>query len=185
MASPVSVRYFILGLVNRQPMSGYDIKCFLKNLSWLIDSPSFGSLYPALHALLENGLATVEVIPREDKPPRKTYSITDAGREVLLGWMNQPIGSGASLKAFLMRLILADNLSHADLIAHLQQRRAQVTAHQLALEQAAGAVDADANLGERLTLDYGLTVATAELAWLDSALARLSQQPVPAEAVRS
>jgi len=183
MASAVSVRHFILGLLTQQPMSGYDIKCFLKSLSWLIDSPSFGSLYPALHALLENGLVTVEVIPRQDKPPRKIYDITEAGRQVLQEWIDQPVASGASLKAFLMRLTLASNLSHASLVAHLQRRCAQVTAHQLALEQAAKTMDESVDLGERLALGYGLALAAAELTWLDSTLDRLSHQPLVVKVV--
>ena len=81
MASAVNIRRFILGLLARQPMSGYDIKRFLKSLSWLIDSPSFGSLYPTLHALLRDGLTTVEVVLSQDRPPRKTYTVTDAGRQ--------------------------------------------------------------------------------------------------------
>jgi len=181
MASPVSIRYFILGLLTRQPMSGYDIKRFLKSLAWLVDSPSFGSLYPALHSLLENGLVTVEVVPRNDKPPRKIYTITEAGGQALREWVDQPIGSGVSLKAFVMRLILANNLSQAGLIAHLQQRRAQVATHRGALERAAKAMDERIDVGERLVLDYGLAVATAELAWLDSTLARFSQPPSPVE----
>jgi PadR family transcriptional regulator AphA len=181
MASAVSIRHFILGLLNRQPMSGYDVKRFLKGLSWLMDSPSFGSLYPALHTLLESGLVTVEVVARQDKPPRKIYSITEAGRQVLQEWMAQPIGSGVSLKAFLMRLILASNLSQAGLVAHLEQRRSQVADHQLDLEQAAGAMDESMDLGERLALEYGLAVAAAELDWLDGTLAQLPQrQPVEA-----
>jgi DNA-binding PadR family transcriptional regulator len=176
MASAVSIRHFILGLLTRQPMSGYDIKRFLKSLSWLIDSPSFGSLYPALHALLEDDLVTVEILSRQDKPPRKIYTITEKGRQVLQEWMDRPVAPGASLKAFVMRLILASNLSHAGLIAHLQQRRAQVAAHQLALEQTAQAMDDDMDLGERLALDYGLAVAAAELAWLDHTLAWSSQR---------
>jgi PadR family transcriptional regulator AphA len=171
MANTISIRQFILGLLTRQPMSGYDIKRFLKNLSWLIDSPSFGSLYPALHALLEDSLVTVEVIPQQDKPPRKIYTITDAGRETLQEWVGQPVASGASLKAFLMRLLLVSNLSQADLVAHLEQRRAQVATH---LQQTAEAMKEDSNLGERLALDYGLAVANAELAWLDNALSQLS-----------
>jgi PadR family transcriptional regulator AphA len=182
MASAVSIRHFILGLLNRQPMSGYDIKSFLKSLSWLIDSPSFGSLYPALHALLENGLVTVEVVSRQDKPPRKIYSITESGRQVLQEWLGQPIGSGVSLKAFLMRLVLASNLSQAGLVAYLEQRRTQVAAHQLDLEQTAGVMDEGMDLGERLALEYGLAVAAAELGWLESTLARQSQQPPSAEA---
>ena len=179
MASATSIRHFVLGLLTRQPMSGYDIKCFLKSLSWLIDSPSFGSLYPALHALFENGLVTVEVIPRQDKPPRKIYSITEAGQQALQEWMDQPIASDASLKAFVMRLTLASNLSHADLIAHLQQRYAQVATHQLALEQTAKTMDESMDLGERLALDYGLAVATAELAWLDGILATYTGETRP------
>lgn len=174
MAGVVSIRHFILGLLARQPMSGYDIKRFLKSLSWLIESPSFGSLYPALHALLEDGLVTVQVSPRQDKPPRKVYSVTEAGRRALGEWVDEPLAPDASLKAFVMRLILASNLSRAGLIAHLQQRRAQVADHQLALEQAAAGMREKEELGDRLALDYSLAVAYAELAWLDSTLAQLS-----------
>ena len=182
MANNVSTRYIILGLLTRQPMSGYDIKQFLKQLSWLVDSPSFGSLYPALHALLEDTLVTVEVIPRQDKPPRKIHTIAEAGRQVLQEWLDQPVASGVSMKTFLMRLILVSNLSHAGLIAHLQQRHAQVSAHQLALERDVKTMDEGIDLGDRLVLGYGLTVATAELAWLDRTLAHLSQSP-PVEVV--
>jgi PadR family transcriptional regulator AphA len=156
-------------------MSGYDIKRFLKRQSWLIDGPSFGSLYPALHSLLENGLVTVEVIPRDNKPPRKIYTITETGRQVLGEWMDQPMSSGISLKAFLMRLILASNLSSEQLITLLEQRQAQVSAHQLALEENAGGMDEGADLGDRLALEYGLAVASAELAWLDRTMKGMSQ----------
>jgi DNA-binding PadR family transcriptional regulator len=162
-------------------MSGYDIKCFLNGLSWLIDSPSFGSLYPALHALLEDGLVTVEVIPQQDKPPRKIYSITDVGKQTLQEWVRQPVASDASLKAFLMRLILANNLSRPDLVALLEQRHTQVSGH---LQQTAEAIEEDTDLGERLALGYGVAVANAELTWLDKALGRLSQDAVPTEVVR-
>ena len=63
MASTKDIRHFILGLLTQQPMSGYGIKRSLKSLSWLIDSPSFGSIYPALRTLQEDGLVTVEVAP--------------------------------------------------------------------------------------------------------------------------
>jgi predicted Zn-dependent protease len=101
---------------------------------------------------------------------------------VLQEWIDQPVAPGVSLKAFLMRLILASNLSRAGLVAHLQQRRAQVAAHQLDLKQTARVMDDGIDLGERLALEYGLAVATAELTWLDRALDQLSRHPLPAEA---
>jgi PadR family transcriptional regulator AphA len=172
----MSFRYFILGLLTRQPMSGYDVKRFLRHLDWLIDSPSFGSVYPALHTLLKDGLVTVKVIPNEDRPARKVYSATAAGRRALQSWISEPRDSGGSLRAFLMRLMLADSLSHTDLVAYLQQRRSQVALHRTALEQAFRAQDQTVRQRQDLAFDFGLTAATAELVWLDSTLERLSQE---------
>ncbi len=184
MARAVSIRHLILGLLTKQPMSGYDIKRFLKSLSWLIDSPSFGSIYPTLRALREDGLVTVEVVPRQGKPRRKIYTITEAGRQALREWVDRPVALDASLKTFVMRLILATNLSHTGLIAHLQQRRSQVAAHRATLKRIAEALDGTRDSGQRLTFGYGLTLATAELDWLDSTLEQLSQQPLPVEVVK-
>jgi len=182
MASTKGIRHFILGLLTQQSMSGYDIKRFLDRLSWLIDVPSLGSLYPSLHALLRDGLVTMEVVASQDRPSRKIYSITEAGEEALRAWLNRPTGSNASLKKFVMRLALAGQLSQVGLLAHLEQRRTRVVAQKMTLEQAIEAEDEGAGFRERLVLDYGLSLAAAELAWLDSTLARLSQPSPSVEA---
>jgi PadR family transcriptional regulator AphA len=180
-AGAVSLRYFVLGLLAQQPMSGYDIRRFLKSLGWLIGSPSSGSLYPILRALLEEDLATMETIPGLDKPPRKIYTITEAGKQVLREWIDQPAVSKAPLKAFVMRLLLADNFSPAGLRAHLEQRRLQVAAHHDALHQTIETSQEKAEFGQFLAVDYGLALATAELSWLDHTLGELSRRPLPQE----
>jgi len=185
MTGTMSTRHFILGLLSQQPMSGYDIKRFLESLSWLIDSPSFGTLYPALHALLDDGMVTVRVVPGEGKPPRKIYSSTEAGRLALREWMDQPVNADTSLKTFVMRLTLAGCLPSRNLTAYLEQRRAQVAANHSALEQSAELMDEDLDVGERLTLGYALCLATAELNWLDRTLARLPQSTLHIEAVEN
>ncbi len=171
----VGLRYVILGLLARQPMSGYDVKRRLKSLDWLVGSPSSGSLYPVLRALLEEGLVDVEVIPGLDKPPRKIYRLSEAGRQALLAWTNELVAADASLKGFVLRLLLAGCLPLPRLIEHLQQRRNQVRAHQAALEQAAGGGREGGEPGSWLALDYGLALAQAELAWLEATLHRLSE----------
>jgi PadR family transcriptional regulator AphA len=185
MAGTKGIRHLVLGLLTQQPMSGYDIKRFLKSLSWLIDVPSLGSLYPCLHALLQDGLATMEVAARQDRPPRKICTITEAGEEALQAWLSQPAESNVSLKKFVLRLILAGQLSQVGLLAHLEQRRARIAAQKIALEQAVEVKGENTDLGERLMLDYSLSLASAELAWLDSTLARLSQPSLFAEAAES
>jgi PadR family transcriptional regulator AphA len=179
----VSLRYFVLGLLTQQPMSGYDIKCSLKRLSWLIGNPSGGSLYPVLRVLRQEDLATVETAPGLSRPPKKIYSITETGHQALQAWMEQPVPANAPLRAFVMRLLLADCHSPARLSVHLQQRRTQVATRHASL---AGGLETDRmlNRGQQLALDYGLALATAELAWLDTALDRLREQPLPEEGVQ-
>jgi PadR family transcriptional regulator AphA len=180
----MNFRLFILGLLTQQAMSGYDIKCVLKRLGWLVGNPSFGSIYTNLHALLKDGLVTVKVIANPHKPVRKVYSIAEPGRQVLQKWVNDTVTSKASLKTFVMNLILAGVLSPAALIAHLQQRRDQIVAHQAVLEQTTRELDEEIDLRKYLVKEYGLALAAAELAWLDSTLDRLTHQPLPMEETR-
>ena len=176
-------RHFILGLLSQQPMSGYDIKQYLECMGWLVGNPSFGAIYPALHALLEDGLVTLEIISYENKPPRKIYSITTAGEFALKEWIHQPLFSGASSRAFVMRLLLATQLSHEGLLAHLRQRHHQVTEQQAALKRTIGKTDPPTDLGQRLAFDYGMAVASTELDWLEDLIAALEAQYAPKELV--
>jgi PadR family transcriptional regulator AphA len=165
-------------------MSGYDVKRILDSLSWLIGNPSFGSLYPALHALLEDGLVAVEVQPQPGKPDRKIYTITEAGHQTLAEWASQSVDGDASLRGFTMRLLLAGTFSRQTLQEHLVQRRAQVAEQRVALEQAARNESEVTTLKQHLAVDYGLALADAELAWLDGVLSQLTrsdQQPVAVE----
>jgi PadR family transcriptional regulator AphA len=158
-------------------MSGYDIKQTMKRLGWLLGSPSFGAIYPALHALLEDELVTVEVQARSDRPPRKTYSLTESGIEALQAWVAQPDSSNGNIRAFVMRLILVGNHDKSGLAAHLRQRREAVAAHRIALETAHDGQPDENGLGQRLATEYGLATASAEIDWLDATLARLSVDP--------
>jgi len=184
MARAVSIRHLILGLLTQQPMSGYDIKRFLESLGWLVDSPSFGSIYPALRALQEDSLVAMKEVLRQGKKPRKIYTITEAGVQALGEWVDQSTSPDGSLRTFLMRLILAGSFSHSGLITHLQQRRSQTADHYATLKQITRALDETADSGQRLAFDYGLALASVELAWLDSKLDLLSRQSLPVEIVK-
>jgi DNA-binding PadR family transcriptional regulator len=170
----IRFRFLILGLLSQQPMSGYDIKRFLEDLSWLIGNVSFGGLYPVLHALLDDGMVTVDVVPGDGKPSRKIYTITEIGRGVLKEWAERPVASDVSLKAFAMCLILAGSFSHAGLVARLEQRRTQVLEHEATLVKALEGLDQGEDLGQSLALEYGLAIADAESAWLNRILGQLS-----------
>jgi DNA-binding PadR family transcriptional regulator len=173
----MNYRYFVLGLLAQQPMSGYDIKRCFESFGWLIHSPSFGSLYPALHALQEDGCLTMQVVEGESGLSRKVYTITEAGRQALEKWVHESMEAGTSLKTFLMHLMVADNISREALLTHLEQRRSQLSDYQTALEQAGDATGGNGDLGGRLALDYGRVMAAAETVWLERKLAQLCRPP--------
>jgi DNA-binding PadR family transcriptional regulator len=182
----MSLRYLALGLLTQQPMAGYDIKRRLKPLAWLIGSPSFGNLYPILRSLLQENLVTVEVQLRQDKPPRKIYTITEAGQQALQTWTEQPATPRTTvLKTFVMRLVLAGHFTRSSLIGYLRQRRAQVSDYHTALDASIQELRESTDLEHRLASDYGLAMANAELRWLDDVLIHLSGEPTPEEVQES
>jgi DNA-binding PadR family transcriptional regulator len=180
----VNFRYFVLGLLHEQPMSGYDIKRLLERLNGLIGSSSFGHIYPTLHTLLEEEWVTVNVVTHENRPPRKVYTIKQQGRTALQEWLEQPFPSSPSQKALVMRLILAQGLPQRGLRAHLRQRHAHVAAHRDALKELSGEPE-QVGRGWQMALDYGLAVADAELGWLDRALDQTPEEPFPEEVVET
>jgi hypothetical protein len=127
--------------------------------------------------LREEGLVTVEIVPGVDRPPRKIYSIEEAGQQALQAWIEQPISSELALKAFVMRLLLAGNFPPASLAAYLRQRRTQVATQRADLVRMTETLHTGTDLGLNLALNYGLELASAEMAWLDSTLAGLSNGP--------
>jgi PadR family transcriptional regulator, regulatory protein AphA len=176
----MTTKYVILGLLAQGPMSGYDIKGVFKNLDWMIDSPSYGTLYPTLHALLEEGFVSMDVEPGQGTPSRKIYTLTPDGHKILRAWLTDAALPESSIRAFARQLILADSLSPDELREHLKRRRAQVSRYVQADDDGSpedqgdeGKQEPAVTLGKRLVNDYGLAIAQAELAWLDVQLEAL------------
>lgn len=71
------VRTAVLSLLSERPMHGYQIINEIAERSGGSWKPSAGSVYPTLQLLADEGL-----IEAEEQNGRKTYSLTDAGRDV-------------------------------------------------------------------------------------------------------
>jgi len=164
----------ILWELDREEMNGQQIAEKIAQRRGTKPTP--GTIYPALHALLKDDLVTVEVVPHPSKPPRKVYTITEAGRQALEEWDARPPPSSIGLRSFIMHLILAGDSAQAGLAAHLRQRRESVVAHHSDLEQAVEELGEQVSSGERAAIEYGLAIASAELAWLEGKLGQLSTE---------
>jgi hypothetical protein len=74
------VRSAVLALLAERPMHGYQIIREIEERSGGSWKPSAGSVYPTLQLLADEGL-----IRAEESNGRKIYSLTDAGREDVVG----------------------------------------------------------------------------------------------------
>ncbi|HEX6117633.1 MAG TPA: PadR family transcriptional regulator [Solirubrobacterales bacterium] len=91
MASPSlsNTAYVILGLLDAEPRSGYEIKQTVDNSTRFFWAASYGQIYPELRRLRKAGLVESE---RDDAGARKrtVHRLTPAGRDALRAWLAEP-----------------------------------------------------------------------------------------------
>lgn len=81
-----TLEYIVLGLVSLEPQSGYSISSFFEDgsYSW---SASPGSIYPMLKRLEKQSVIVGELEMEYETRPRKVYTLTDRGGELLDEWL--------------------------------------------------------------------------------------------------
>lgn len=85
-------RFFILCVLHRRPMHGYEIAREVERVTKGCCSPAEGTIYPVLREFEQAGLVTVEAATVRGRP-RKVYTLTAQGRQAF------DIGSSAWMEA--------------------------------------------------------------------------------------
>lgn len=128
-----TLRYAILGLLNRKAMTGYDLsKEFQTSLAEFWHA-KHSQIYPELKALAEDGLITFQTEITGTVLEKKVYSITQAGKAEFLQWER----SKSKIKQlpkdeFKLRLFFSDSLPKE---AQIQLLTNHLEQHQERLEQ--------------------------------------------------
>ncbi len=83
----ITLSYALLGLLARQPLSGYDLAQYMKKRVAPMWSALPSQIYPELARLEKQGMVTYRVVEQQDhRPDKKVYEITETGREALRRW---------------------------------------------------------------------------------------------------
>ncbi len=165
----MNVPLTLLGLLDREPSHGYDLKREYDSYFGRGKPLPFGQVYSTLGRLARDG----KVLPREVEPgagpERKRYAITEVGRGEVEAWLSQPIEPEPHLQTELfakvvLSLMLGRSAEHyldVQRSAHLQRMR-ELTE----LKRNGAVVDA-------LLADHGLFHLEADLRWIDLTVARI------------
>ena len=80
----MNTKELLLSVLMSGPATGYDIKKIMEqDISELLDV-SLSNLYPALNELAVEGLVTFEKVEQDNRPNKKVYELTEAGRKACL-----------------------------------------------------------------------------------------------------
>jgi DNA-binding PadR family transcriptional regulator len=165
----MSVPLTLLGLLEREPSHGYDLKRDYDAYFGRGKPLSFGQVYATLGRLARDGKVVAGAAEAGDGPDRKRYVITEAGVSEFETWLTEPVEAEPHLQTVLFaKVVLALMLDRpaAEYLdtqrgAHLQRMR-ELTE----LKQSGSLVDA-------LLADHGLFHLEADLRWMDLTAARL------------
>lgn len=123
--SPSTLEHAILGMLSGPPRSGYDVRrAFLIHLRYYSDSP--GTIYPALRRLEARGWIEPALTSETgtDNRSRRPFTLTPAGRQELMSWLEQPFAPGdiseRLSELFLRFTYMGTNVPRANTIAFLR-----------------------------------------------------------------
>lgn len=166
----MNVRTLCLSILHEREASGYEIRkmCTEGECAYFVEA-SYGSIYPALSRLEDEGLVTSRVEHQDGKPSKKIYVITEAGRTAFVDALCEPIGEDVFRSPFLMFARFA-HLLPADLIEkRLKEQVARLDAKLDEISKIKAEMDENPdgqNPNDQWVLRYGqncLTVARDEL----------------------
>jgi DNA-binding PadR family transcriptional regulator len=166
----MSVPLTLLGLLEREPSHGYDLKRDYDSYFGRGKPLPFGQVYATLSRLTRDGKAVAAGTEPGAGPDRKRYTITQAGASEVETWLSEPVEPEPHLQTVLftkvvLALMLGRSAEHyldTQRAAHLQRMRELTD------------LKRSGNLVEALLADHGLFHLEADLRWIDVTSARLS-----------
>ncbi|NUR70903.1 MAG: PadR family transcriptional regulator [Hamadaea sp.] len=165
----MTVPLTLLGLLEREPSHGYELKRDYDAYFGRGRPLPFGQVYATLGRLARDGKVVISDVGKGDGPDRKRYIITEVGATEVDAWLTEPVEPEPHLQTILFSKVVlalmlgrpAEEYLDTQRRAHLQRMR-ELTE----VRRTGGLVDA-------LLADHSLFHLEADLRWIDLTAARL------------
>lgn len=179
-----NLKYAILGLVNRKPLTGYDItKAFNEGLVefWYA---KHSQIYPELKRLTDEDLISYETIIQGEKLEKKLYTITPKGKKCLQKWLAKDDPLEPTPKdIFRLRAYFCDEMDDDTL---LQQFQSALSKHSERLEYLENSMEellktkdipqvSSPYFGDYIVLNGAIMREKSYIDWLDDCIKKITQ----------
>jgi DNA-binding PadR family transcriptional regulator len=161
------VQEVLLALLAKEASHGYQLRARLElALGPLAEALSAGQVYVTLNRLEKAGLASSKRVGQADRPDRKVYELTDAGRARVSEWLEDTSWPKPAPAEFHLKLVAAAAAGLGDPVRLVDvQRHALLTG--LAEAQRAALTEPHASVAG-LLLEGVVLRLQADLRWLEA-----------------
>jgi PadR family transcriptional regulator, regulatory protein AphA len=179
----MSLTHAILGLLQWEPMTGYDLKTqrFDQSIAhfWPADQ---AQIYRTLDKMAEEGWVRSSIEVQDGRPNRKVYHLLPAGEAELKRWLltDQPLS--VYREAFLVQVFFAQELPNA-VIIRLMEVQLRLHRERLAAYESIDPLSMDDLRGnramslQRMPLELGIRIEQTKIAWLEAFIERVRHLP--------
>lgn len=179
-----TLKYAILGLVNREPKTGYDIKkAFDDRALTNFWHAEHSQIYPELAKLVKEGSLQCSTVIQGQKMEKKLYTITSAGKEDFEHWLKDDEEIERTYKdIFRLRTFFSDELDAKDYLKLLYSQREQHIARRDYLKGIMENVFQEIpsigtpDLGDYMVLDGAVSRESTYVKWLERCI-QIFEQP--------
>lgn len=185
----MSLEYAILGFLTYEPLTGYDLKKMFNHTVHHFWSSDQSQIYRTLAKLTAEGLAEVERVEQQDRPDRKIYTITAAGRERFYQWLCGPFPNQEPKSGPLVQVFFSGKMNDEEVLAKFQLAagifRALLDSYTQVPQHITEYIQKVPSAREHyfwmLTLDLGIRTVRAQLEWAEAVIADIQNRQIPQE----
>jgi DNA-binding PadR family transcriptional regulator len=166
----VTVPLALLGLLEREPSHGYELKRDYDLYFGRGKPLPFGQVYATLSRLARDGKVIVGDAEPGAGPDRKRYVITEQGVSEVDTWLTEPVTPEPHLQTILFVKVVLALMSGRSAERYLDVQRATHLERMRELTK----VKRSADTVDALLADYGLFHLEADLRWIELTTSRLA-----------
>jgi DNA-binding PadR family transcriptional regulator len=167
------MRMPLLALLAKEPAHGYELRSQLQQvLGHAYPPPNIGQIYVTLQRLERDGLVRSQDVIQADRPNKRVYELTEAGRSTLAAWITRPSDGARVRDDFFMKLALTPLAGTTDRLELISRQRSHYLNQMRSLSGLAGRNDPDDRIAG-LLLEGAMLHLQADLDWLERCQAEL------------
>ncbi|KMK76525.1 PadR family transcriptional regulator [Alkalihalobacillus pseudalcaliphilus] len=164
----MSLRYALLGIISKKPITGYDVVRIFKQQMIYFWNSTHSQIYTELHKMENDNLIEHELVIQGTSPNKKVYSLTDSGKKDLIRWaIEEPLKTTKIKDEFLIKATIFPILTVNEinkLLDEVIEREEKILSMTKDWKEHFSSQEGQ-DVGTMLTVEYGIRYSEMYLEW--------------------